>query len=71
MNACAGVFRYSSLMRSEEMKAKARECAELAAKAEPMTRMFYEQAAQQWLAMAEQMGFLEQESVYRIIRNRK
>jgi hypothetical protein len=57
-------------MQAEEMRAKANECVERGRRADPMTRYFYLQAAQQWRDMADQMELLEREPVYRIIRNR-
>ncbi|MGY8677838.1 hypothetical protein Q2941_08450 [Bradyrhizobium sp. UFLA05-153] len=57
-------------MQAVEMRARAIKCAELAKKANPITRYFYIQAAQQWHHMAAQLELLERERVYRIIRDR-
>jgi hypothetical protein len=57
-----------AMLRSDEMRAKADRCDELALAAEPVIASFFRDAAWQWRRLADQLELLEYEPTYRIIR---
>jgi hypothetical protein len=59
------------MLRPDEMRSKAELCDSTADKAgDELIAFFFHQAATHWRAMAAQLDLLEQEAVYRIIRDR-
>jgi hypothetical protein len=59
------------MLRADEMRSKAEQCDDMADKAgDGPNVLFLRQAAEHWRAMAAQLDLLEQEQIYRIIRNR-
>jgi hypothetical protein len=60
--------RYPLQMTSNDMHARATECAALVTSSNVLVSQFYRAASKHWRLMAEQMALLEEEPIYRQIK---